>query len=384
MFLLRSLSLILLIGATVASYHDFGIPSSHATVEVKVFNVGNTTLTNTSHAFVLPTLPGHESIHVPMFAFLVEHKLTRKRVMFDLGMRKDPLNFVPSVASYFSSGLFIVNEPKDITELLEDGGIPLTSIDTVIWRFQSQPRESIFTFLTGDMSKFPNSTKLVIGPGTDTATFPESPAGSVQASDFAGHNVTELNFNTTKLTFSGMKAIDYFGDGSFYLMETPGHLPGHISALARVTPTSFVALGGDVFHHAGEARPRPAFQKNYPCPSHLLEETKTSISTDYFWSPKSREGAFDMHSRAQQLLAVSDLPDSFYADPVTAQVSLEKIATFDADPDFFVIIAHDMSLVSSLPYFPASLNNWKASHLKEKTVWNFVNTSNPAFAFSPT
>ncbi|KAJ7469423.1 hypothetical protein FB451DRAFT_983989, partial [Mycena latifolia] len=109
-----------------------------------------------------------------------------------------------------------------------------------------------------------------------------------------------------------------------------------------------------------------------PCPSHLLEETKTTISTDYFWSSESREGAFDMRSRAQQLLAMSDLPDSYYADTVASQVSLEKLATFDADPDFFVIISHDLSLVSSLPYFPASLNNWKASHLKEQTVWNFV------------
>ncbi|KAJ7464104.1 beta-lactamase-like protein [Mycena latifolia] len=377
MFLLRSLSLTLLIGATVASYHDFGIPSSQATVEVKVFNVGIATLTNTTHAFVLPALPGHESIDFPMFAFLVEHKATQKRVMFDLGIRKDPLNFVPSIASFFSSGLFTGNEPKDITELLEDGGIPLTSIDTAIWS------HSHFDHI-GDMSKFPNSTKLIIGPGTDTAIFPESPAGSLQASDFAGHNVTELNFDATNLTFSGLKAIDYFGDGSFYLVDTPGHLPGHISALARVTPTSFLSLGGDTFHHAGEARPRPDFQKNYPCPAHLLEETQTSISTDYFWSPKSREGAFDMRSRAQQLLAISDLPDSFYADPVTSQVSLEKLATFDADPDFFVIIAHDLSLVSSLPYFPASLNNWKASHLKEQTVWNFVNATNPAFAFSPT
>ncbi|KAJ7446700.1 hypothetical protein FB451DRAFT_1291227 [Mycena latifolia] len=351
MRILSFLPLVFVVGETYASFHDFGIPSSAATVEVKVFHVGNVTLKNSTHAFVLPVLPGRETINFPMFAFFVEHKKTQKRLMFDLGMRIDPLNFVPSIAAGFSSGTFVLEESKDITEMLQDGGIPLTSINTHFDHI-------------GDMSKFPNSTELVVGPGTDIATFPESPTGSLQASDLA--------------------TIDYFGDGSFYLLNTPGHLPGHISALARVTPTSFVSLGGDAFHHAGEARPRPEFQKNFPCPAHLLEETKTSISTDFFWSPKSREGAFDMHSRAQQLYAVSDLPDSFYADPVTSQVSLEKLATFDADPDILVVIAHDLSLVSSLPYFPASLNGWKASHLKERTVWNFVDKANPAFAFSST
>ncbi|KAJ7130622.1 beta-lactamase-like protein [Mycena epipterygia] len=376
MLLLSCLSLISLVGEAYASFHDFGIPTSSATVNVRAFHVGNVTLTNATHAFVLPVLPGHETITFPMFAFLVEHTKTQKRLMFDLGMRHDPLNLVPSIASSFASGVFQLDEPKDITERLEEGGISLASIETIIWS------HSHFDHI-GDMSKFPNSTGLVIGPATDTSIFPESPTASLQASDFAGHNVTKIDFAASRLTFSGLKAVDYFGDGSFYLLDTPGHLPGHISALARVTPDSFVSLGGDTFHHAGEARPRPQFQENFPCPAHLLEETKSSLSTDFFWSPKSSEGSFDMHSRAQQLLAVSDLPDSFYADPVTAQVSLEKLATFDADPDFFVAIAHDMSLVSSLPTFPASLNGWQASHLKENLVWNFVDTANPAFIFSP-
>ncbi len=90
-----------------------------------------------------------------------------------------------------------------------------------------------------------------------------------------------------------------------------------------------------------------------------------------------------MLSRAQQLLAISDTVDSFYQDPVTAQVSLEKVATFDADPDIFVIVAHDISLRSSIPLFPAYLNGWKASGLKQRTVWNFIDPTNPTFVFSP-
>ncbi|KAJ6515049.1 beta-lactamase-like protein [Mycena vitilis] len=376
MVFFRSLFLGFLVGASSASYLDLGLPRSSATVSVKVFNVGNTTLVGEAHTFVAPVLPGHESITVPMFAFLVEHNGSQKRLMFDLGMRNDTENFAPSIEGFFTSGVAQVDPHKGIHELLENGNISLASIDAVIWS------HSHFDHI-GDMSKFPNTTVLVIGLETDTATYPESANASLLDSDFAGHQVTKIDFTTANLTFSGLKAIDYFGDGSFYLLNTPGHMLGHLTALARVTPTTFIALGGDTFHSAGEARPRPQFQKNFPCPAHLLEETKSSISTDYFWSPHSHDGAFDMLSRSQQLLAVSDLPDSFYADPIASQISLEKVATFDADPDVFVVIAHDVSLREHIPYFPASLNNWKKTGLKEKTVWNFVEKTNPAFVFSP-
>ncbi|KAJ7334282.1 beta-lactamase-like protein [Mycena albidolilacea] len=365
-----------LAGAASASWRDFGIPHSNATVDLRVFNVVNATLVNEAHTFFSPVVPGHEDAPFPVYSFLVEHKKTGKRVMYDLGIRKDPLNLAPDIAVFFSSGTTVVEPFKDITELLEDGGIPLTSINSVIWS------HTHFDHI-GDMSKFPNTTGIVLGSESDTSTYPEFPHAILQNSDFAGHNVTKIDFTAANLTFSGLKAIDYFGDGSFYLLNTPGHMHGHISALARVTPTSFVALGGDAFHHVGQARPRPQFQENFPCPAHILEDAKKGISTDYFWSPESRDGAFDLRSRSQQLLALSDTVDSFYADPVTAQVSVEKLATFDADPDVLVLIAHDISLRDSLPYFPAYLNDWRATHLKERTVWNFLEKTNPAAAFTP-
>ncbi|KAF7356299.1 Metallo-beta-lactamase superfamily protein [Mycena venus] len=345
-----------------ASFRDFGLPASTSTVDVRVFNVANATVVNASQAFLLPVLPGHESTTFTAHSFLVEHTKSHKRLI---------------VAGLITSGLFHFELDKDIPELLQDGGITLSSIDAVIWS------HSHFDHI-GDMSKFPNTTGLVIGSATDTSTYPEFANASLQASDFADHKITKLDFANASLTFSGLKAVDYFGDGSFYLLDTPGHMSGHLTALARVTPSSFIVLGGDSFHHAGEVRPRPQFQKNFPCPAHLLEEATTSISTDYFWSPRSRDRKFDVISRAQPLLRLSDLPDSFYADPVKAEVSLDKLASFDADPDFFVVAAHDLSLRSSLPYFPASLSGWKASRLKEKAVWNFIDKANPSFALSPT
>jgi len=39
-----------------------------------------------------------------------------------------------------------------------------------------------------------------------------------------------------------------FGDGSMLIVAAPGHLPGHINILARISETNQVYLGGDACH----------------------------------------------------------------------------------------------------------------------------------------
>lgn len=43
-------------------------------------------------------------------------------------------------------------------------------------------------------------------------------------------------------------AVDYFGDGSLYIVDTPGHITGHVNLLARTEPKTWVFLGGDCCH----------------------------------------------------------------------------------------------------------------------------------------
>ncbi|KAJ7334264.1 hypothetical protein DFH08DRAFT_965993 [Mycena albidolilacea] len=344
-----------LAGGTYVSWHDLGIPHSSATVDVRVFNVANMTLMGQAHAFYAPILPGRENSLSPLYAFLVEHK-----------------KIWETVAGFFTSGIAKVEQVKDITELLQDGGIPPSfGGETHFLSYLRALTPDLLYSHThfdhiGDLSKFPNTTGLVIGSETDASTYPEFANASLQASDLAGRDVKKIDFSAANHTFSGLKAVDYFGDGSFYLLNTPG-----------------VTLGGDTFHHVDETRPRPQFQHNFPCPAHLLGEAGTSISTDYFWSPHSRDGAFALPSRAAQLFADSDLPDAFNADPVAFQVSLDKLTRFDADPDVFVLIAHDLSVRDALPHFPAYLTGWKASARKARTVWKFVEKTNPASFFTP-
>jgi hypothetical protein len=46
------------------------------------------------------------------------------------------------------------------------------------------------------------------------------------------------------------RALDYFGDGSVYLLEAFGHELGHMNLLARTSPDgSWICLAGDSCHH---------------------------------------------------------------------------------------------------------------------------------------
>lgn len=48
--------------------------------------------------------------------------------------------------------------------------------------------------------------------------------------------------------------LDFFGDGSFWIVDAPGHCPGNLAALARTKNkdgrTKWAFLGGDCFHCA--------------------------------------------------------------------------------------------------------------------------------------
>jgi len=43
-------------------------------------------------------------------------------------------------------------------------------------------------------------------------------------------------------------AVDIFDDGSVYIVDMPGHLPGHINLLCRVSENRWICLCGDAFH----------------------------------------------------------------------------------------------------------------------------------------
>jgi hypothetical protein len=78
-----------------------------------------------------PVIPGHEFINFPTLAFLIENKAHDKRVLFDVGGRKDYWNYAP----HTSAGMRV---EKGVDELLVEAGIELESLDSIIWRLVSK------------------------------------------------------------------------------------------------------------------------------------------------------------------------------------------------------------------------------------------------------
>ena len=113
----------------------------------------------------------------------------------------------------------------------------------------------------GDPSDFPNST-FVVGPGA-TSVLAHGLGGKGSHQHFehdllSKHKVVELQSPpgsasredqaAWKPIASVPHAYDIFNDGSAYILNCPGHLPGHINLLCRMSEKKWLCLTGDAFH----------------------------------------------------------------------------------------------------------------------------------------
>lgn len=322
--------------------------------------------------FIEPAIDGHTTLVGPAFSFLVEHTSGRK-VLFDLSVRKDPENFAPWVRGLLESPGWNINTTKDVADTLREGGLDVAGgdIEAIIWSHWHFDH-------AGNPSTFPDSTDLVVGPGMVDAllpAYPKNPESPLLESDFAGRELRTIDFSAKPFKIGPFPAFDYFDDGSFYLLDAPGHAIGHICGLARTTSKqdgdeadTFVFMGADTAHHGGEFRPTmylplpanitptpvPRIHPN-ACPGHIFQQLHEERSANKPFYKIKEERPHDANDAHDTLYGMQD---------------------FDATDDVFVVIAHDRSLLSDavgLPLFPkATLNNWKRDGLAEKGRWQFL------------
>ena len=222
---------------------------------------------------------------VPSLAFLIEHqerdpgKITR--IVFDLGLRRDVTNYAEPIREHIKTRQPLTTDP-DVTKSLSQGGLAPRDIDFVIYSHVStcgKFNESKLRMFKihwdhiGEPSDFDQST-FVVGHGS-LALFnrkPDSLHGShahfesdllprcrtVELSDPSAaisetpqfHDLTAGPDFNQRWRAHGIlpKTLDLFNDGSLYIADAPGHLPGHINILASTAPNKQVYLAGDTCH----------------------------------------------------------------------------------------------------------------------------------------
>ena len=102
-------------------------PKSENVVRVRMVDT-TTLMTGRAENFVKPVQPGHEIINITDVAFLVEHEASGKKMMFDLGVRKDYWNLPPVLQKRLGVVIPGLRVDKDVSEILEENGVGLGTI----------------------------------------------------------------------------------------------------------------------------------------------------------------------------------------------------------------------------------------------------------------
>lgn len=183
----------------------------------------------------------------------------------------------------------------------------------------------------------------------------------------------ELDFakDPRAVTLGSCQAIDYFSDGSFYIINAPGRSHGHLNALARTTLNTFIFMAADTAHHGGEFRPSSLSPLprlispnplespcSKPCPGDIFVEIHRERKNDEaFYLPPNK------HSTQVHNINVND------------EQTLESITClqeFDAMDNVLTILAHDRTISEVVDFFPAHANDWKVKGWKEDLKWKFL------------
>lgn len=219
--------------------------------KVSVINGATTQMLSSMLVHPAPSSAAHKYMRLASYSFLIESHHRSQKVLFDLAFMKDLFTRMPdSLKNMLAGGPDVVDPVMkleslcDVPDTLQAHGRDLSQINSIIWSHAHIDH-------VGDPSVFPYSTDLVVGPGFKSAHmpgYPVNPDATVLDSAFQGRSVKELGFDkcSSDITnIGGFRGVDFWKDGSFWVLECPGHTGHHLGALCRTTPDSWVFMGAD-------------------------------------------------------------------------------------------------------------------------------------------
>ncbi|TFY63726.1 hypothetical protein EVJ58_g3093 [Rhodofomes roseus] len=200
-------------------------------------------------AQIIDTAPSEEIFRFPCLVFLLKHSSRPDTFVFDLGVRKDwETALAPSLVAMIKKW-YGVDVPQDVVDSLKKGGLEPADVTHVCIphvHFDHLDHQ-------GDPRVFTNAT-VIAGDGSRALLMPGYPANPNAHfhSDLLPEGRTRfVSPDNPDMVCIGpfAKALDYYGDGSLYIVDAPGHLPGHLSLLARTSADGgWVFMAGDAAH----------------------------------------------------------------------------------------------------------------------------------------
>ncbi|KAK3388040.1 AhpD-like protein [Podospora didyma] len=249
-------------------------PPPPATVQLHALSAGHFSLPE--EQFVYPSSGARST--VPSLCFLVQHTNPATgiitRIVFDLGLRRDVERYSEPIRRHVATRQPMTTTP-DVVTSLQAGGLTPREVDYVVyshvhWDHVGEPRDfpgSKFivghgaldllqgtssklrgghSFFEADLLDLSRTTELIDPSDTQPKTGPQ-----IKFSSLGGETVNVAGPWKPLPEFDLPAVLDIFQDGSVYIVDAPGHLPGHINLLAQAPGdggSRWVYLAGDTCH----------------------------------------------------------------------------------------------------------------------------------------
>ncbi|EJT98771.1 hypothetical protein DACRYDRAFT_118551 [Dacryopinax primogenitus] len=321
--------------ASILSLPFRPLPEGDATCTISP--IINSFVTLQEPIVLYPSPNPQASFRAPSFVFHIVHKPTGKSLLYDLGIRWD---FETAFSEDYVKVLHDLWHTKivdDVGKILEKGGVDPAKVHALLHEHWDH---------TGYIAPF-TTAELVGGPQTFAAE--ANLSEQVKASgktprivDFSGPSIQPVG--------AFERAFDYFGDGSLWLIHTPGHTQDHMSALVRVSSApdaQWVLVGGDTAHH--------------PC---LL-------------CTHANHAQYQLKATFRNPLAEADAPEvKMHFDADLARDSIKRTKRMEAEDNIMCVMAHEYGYWkywrgNEEVMFPGlGLSEWKKRGLKGTRVYD--------------